>query len=138
MHYEIDFDPTHSVIRVTVTAETLTLDLAEEVYQRLSLFASRGGPYAAIFDFSGATRITVPTEAIRGFAHRAPAVPGGRTRVAVAKQPSVYGLARMFKLSRDFMGGQYQVVHSLEEAYQIVGARPEDFMLRLFPIDLAA
>ena len=67
MHYEIDFDPTHSVIRLTVTAETLTLDLAEEVYQRLSLFASHGGPYAAIFDFSGATRITVPTEAIRGF-----------------------------------------------------------------------
>jgi hypothetical protein len=47
--------------------------------------------------------------------------------VEVAKEPSVYGLARMLQLYRDFMGGQYQVVHSLEEAYGMIGVHPEDF-----------
>ena len=28
--YQIDLDPVHSVIRLTVTAETVTLELAEE------------------------------------------------------------------------------------------------------------
>jgi hypothetical protein len=37
----------------------------------------------------------------------------------------------MFQLYRDSMGGQYQVVQTLEEAYKIVEARPEDFTQRL-------
>jgi hypothetical protein len=121
----------HSVIRLTVTAEVLTLELAEEIYRHLSEAASSGGPYAAIFDLSGVRRSTISAEAIRGFALRAPAVPAVRTRVEVAKEPSVYGLTRMFQLYRDSMGGQYQVVQTLEEAYKIVEARPEDFTQRL-------
>ena len=114
MDYRIDLDPTHSVIRLTMTAETLTLELGENVYVRLTRIASRGGPYAAIFDLSGVKRSTIPAEAIRDFAHRAPAVPEGRARVEVAKEPSVYGLARMLQLYRDSMGGQFHVVHSLD------------------------
>jgi hypothetical protein len=113
MDYRIDLDPTHSVIRLTVTAETLTLELAEDVYVRLTRTASRGCPYAAIFDLSGVKRSTIPAEAIRDFARRAPAVPEGRDRVEVAKEPSVYGLARMFQLYRDSMGGEFHVVHLL-------------------------
>ena len=138
MDYRIDLDPTHSVIRLTVTAETVTLELGEDAYVRMTQIASRGGPYAAIFDLSGVKRSTIPAEAIRDFAHRAPAVPEGRARVEVAKEPSVYGLARMLQLYRDSMGGQFHVVHSLEEAYDILGVRPEDFTQRLFPKKLAA
>jgi hypothetical protein len=138
MNYRIDLDPAHSVICLTVTAETVDLQLAEDVYDRLTRIASRGGPYAAIFDLSGVRRSTVPAEAIRDFAHRAPAVPEGRARVEVAKEPSVYGLARMLQLYRDFMGGQFHVVHSLQEAYEILGVRSEDFTQRLFPKKLAA
>jgi hypothetical protein len=125
--YRVDLDPAHSVIRLTVTAEIVTLELAEDIYRHLSEVTSQGGPYAAIFDLSGVKRSTIPAEAIKSFALRAPAVPEGRTRVEVAKEPSVYGLARMFQLYRDFMGGQYQVVHSLEQAYDMIGVRPEDF-----------
>jgi hypothetical protein len=129
--YQIDLDPINSVIRLTVKAEVLTLELAEEIYRHLSEAASSDGPYPAIFDLSGVRRSTIPAESIRDFALRAPAVPAGRTRVEVAKEPSVYGLGRMFQLYRDSMGGQYQVVHTLEEAYKIVEARPEDFTQRL-------
>jgi hypothetical protein len=125
--YRVDLDPAHSVIRLTVTAEIVTLELAEDIYRHLSEVTSQGGPYAAIFDLSEVRKSTIPAEAIRSFALRAPAVPEGRTRVEVAKEPSVYGLARMFQLYRDFMGEQYQVVHSLEEAYDMIGVHPEDF-----------
>lgn len=47
-------------------------------------------------------------------------------------------MSRMFQQYRDFFGEQYQVVHSLEEAYDKVGVRPEDFTMRLYPHDLAA
>ena len=36
MEYEVDLDPTHNVIRLTVRAETVTLELAEDsrLFQR--------------------------------------------------------------------------------------------------------
>jgi hypothetical protein len=58
--------------------------------------------------------------------------------VIVAKKPVIFGLSRMLELFRDSMGGQLQVVHSVEEAYDIVGVRPEDFTERLFPKEMAA
>ena len=65
--YQIDLDPVHSVIRLTVAAETVTLELAEDIYRHLSEVASSGGPYAAIFDFSAAKRTTIPTDMVRDF-----------------------------------------------------------------------
>ena len=127
MDYEVDLDLNHSVIRLTVTAETVTLELAEEVYQRLSEFTSRGGPFAAIYDLSAAKRTTIPTDMVRSFARRRPSIPMGRTHVVVGKEPVIYGLARVFQMCGEFLGNQFDVVWSLEEAYDVVGARPEDF-----------
>jgi hypothetical protein len=138
MGYIVDLDPTHSVIRITVTAEIVTQELAEDIRIRFERVASSGGPFAALFDASRVISWTEPAVAIRDAAFRDPVVPGGRTHVTVAREPSVFGLARMFQLCRDFFGEQYKVVHSLGEAYEAVGARPEDFTKRLFPIDLAA
>jgi hypothetical protein len=138
MDYRIDLDPTHQVLRVTVTAAVLTHDLGEDCYRSVARIASRGGPYAAIWDLSGVTSTTASTDQFRELASRAPAVPAGRTRVVVAKAPVIYGLSRMIELTRDSMGGQSQVVRSLEEAYAMLDVRPEDFTECLFPIDRAA
>jgi hypothetical protein len=136
MDYQVDLDPTHSVIRLTVTTETVTLELGKDMHRFLSLVASRG-PYASITDLSRVTSCTIPGDAVRDFALRTPTGSEG-THVAVAREPSVFGLARMYQLIRDFIGDQYRVVHSLEEAYEIVGVRPEDFTQRIFPKDVAA
>jgi hypothetical protein len=138
MNYQIDLDTKHGVIRATITTTVLTHELAEECYRSVALAASRGGQYAAIWDLSQVTSTTVSSDQVRGRARRAPAVPAGRTRVVVAKEPVIYGFCRMIELSRDPMGGELQVVRSLEEAYEIVGVRPEDFTERLYPKDLAA
>jgi hypothetical protein len=138
MDYVIDLDPRHRVIRAAITAPVLTEELAEEYYQSLSLFASRGGPYAAIYDFSGVTSTTLSPTAVRGFARCPYPVPGPRHRVLVAKEPVIFGLARMLQLLQDVRGEHFQVVRSLVEAYAMFGVRPEHFTQRVFPKDLAA
>ena len=138
MDYEVDLEPTHSVIRLTVTARIVTLGLAEDIYICLSRLASSGGPYAAIYDLSEVTRTTLPVELVRSYARRTPSIPMGRPHVVVGKEPSIYGLARIFQMCGEFRGNQFEVVRLVEEAYEMVGVRPEDFTQRLFPEDLAA
>jgi len=138
MDYRVDLDPAHGVIRLTVTAEIVTLELAEDIYICLTRIASSGGPYAAIYDLSEAKSTTLTTDAVRGFARRSPSVPMGRTHVVVGKEPCIYGLARVFQMCREFLGSEFEVVHSLEEAYEIIGARPEDFTQHLYPERMGA
>ena len=136
--FQIDLDPAHCIIRAAITAPVLTEELAEDYYRALSLFASRGGPYAAIYDFSRVTSTTLSPSAVRGFAMRPYPVPGPRHRVLVAKEPVIFGLARMLQLLQDVRGEHFQVVWSLEEGYAMLGVRPEDFTQRVSLKDLAA
>src|SRR5262245_10513530 len=114
MDYQVDLDPIHSVIRLTITADIVTLELAEDCYRCLSLVASHGGPYAAIYDLSAVKNTALTTDVVSEFAHRAPAVPMGRTHVVVGKEPCIYGLARAFQIYREFLGYEFVVFHSLE------------------------
>jgi len=98
MHYQIDLDPKNSVIRLTITEKIMTLECAEDCYQRLSRFTSRGGPYAAIYDLSATKDTTMATEMVRSFARRRPSIPTGRPHVVVGKFPAIYGLARIFQM----------------------------------------
>jgi hypothetical protein len=137
MKYVIDLDPTHQVLRVTVTG-TLTDPASCEMYASLSNFAAAGGPYAGILDLSGVTGNQLSIEAIRDLAQKPPAVPGGRPRVMVAPRPEDYGLLRMFELWRGERGGQFRLALSVDEAYAMLGVSPEDFSQRLLPEQLAA
>ena len=56
----------------------------------------------------------------------------------VAREPIAFGLSRMFELSRDAMGGQLQVVRSMDEAYGLLGVTSGDFSQRVFPESSAA
>ena len=114
------------------------MELAEEIYQHLSEATSRGGPYAAIYDLSAAKHMTIPTNTVRSLGCRLPSIPTGRKHVVVGKEPHIFGLARVFQMCTDSIGSECQVVWSLKGAYDIVGARPEDFTQRLFPERLAA
>jgi hypothetical protein len=141
MHSQIDLDPTHSVIRLIVLEEIVSLECAEDCYRHLSAATSSGGPYAAIYDLSRSRNTSIPTETIRDLAHRRPSIATGKTgkpHVVVGYFPVIYGLARLFQMCGESVGNEFEVVHTLEEAYDIVGARPEDFTQRLFPVPIAA
>ena len=128
----VDLDPRHRVLRITLPS-AVTDDGCREIYRTVGRLASRGGPYAAIAGLSQVVDFPVFASTVRDLAARPTAIPGGRLRVIVASQPALYGLARMFELSRDSMGGQLQVVHSMDEAYKLLNVAPLDFSQRLFP-----
>lgn len=138
MNFKVDLDPSHSVIRLTVFEEAVSLECAQSIYECLSRIASSGGPYAAIYDLSRVKSTSIPTDLVRDFARRQPSVPTGRAQVVVGKETVIYGLARLFQLCGENVGHPFEVVHSLKEAYNMVGERPEDFTERLYPKDLAA
>src|SRR5215468_9065664 len=130
MKFLIDLDPTHRVLRTTIAAAVLTEKLLDDFYQELSLVAYHGGPYAAISDFSGVTDTTLSADAVRDYARRDPPIPGGRTRVAVARASDIricsYGPAnpgsyRDTISGRPFIGGSLQpgrrVPRRLQRAY---------------------
>ena len=50
----------------------------------------------------------------------------------------VYGLARVFQMCREHRHGLFDIVYSLEEAYKLVGVRPKDFTVCLYPPSLLA
>jgi hypothetical protein len=137
MDYVIDLDPTHRVLRITVTT-ILTDEAFKEIYRTIQRLASRGGPYAAIMDLSQVVDFPISADTIRAFAATAPAVPAGRPRVVVAPRPALYGLSRMFELHRDSMGGQFHVVQSMDEAYDLLKVTSQDFSQRLYPESMAA
>jgi hypothetical protein len=137
MDFAIDLDPTHRVLRTTVTTG-LTDESLREIYRTVTRLAATGGPYASIVDLSQVVDYPVAAKTIRAFAAAAPAVPGVRPRVMVAPEPTLYGLARMFELHRNSMGVEVQVVRSMDEAYGLLKVRPEDFTQRLFPERMAA
>jgi hypothetical protein len=137
MKYVIDLDPTHLVLRVTMTG-ALTDPAWREMYASLSRFAATGGPYALILDLSELTGDQLSTRTVRDVAKQPPAVPVGRPRVVVAPRPEDYGLLHMFESLRDGMGGQFHVALSVDEAYAMLGVSPENSYQRLFPEKLAA
>jgi hypothetical protein len=134
----IDLDPTHRVLRATVTTRALIDEGLIDLYRLIERIESQGGPYSAIIDLSEVLAMRVSTKTIRTLAAWNPAVPRGTPRVIVAKKDVIFGLSRMFELSRDSMHGQLHVVHSLDEAYNLLGVNSEDFSKRLFPQRSAA
>jgi hypothetical protein len=131
--FVVDLDPIHRVPRITVTT-ALTDESCTEIYRTVARLTSWGGPYAAITDLSQVADYPVSTDVVRALAATAPAIPlGDRLSVIVARERALFGLARLFELSRNSMGGQLKVVQSMDEAYNLLRVAPQDFSERLFP-----
>jgi len=74
-----------------------------------------------IADLSAVERIEVSTNCIKYLAARPPAIPAEKTVVLVAPRDETYGMSRMFQILRDGLGDRLHVVHSMVEAYELLG-----------------
>ena len=137
MHYVIDLDPAARIVCVTVDG-VLTDELLVETYGTLERLVSGEDPYSGIFDFSKVVEDLVSSEGISALARKAAIILSGKLRVVVASTPDLHGLFRMYEMNRDGMRADLQVVGSIDEAYRMFGAHPEDFSRRLFPGYIAA
>ena len=71
----IDLDPTHRVLRATVTTRALTDEGLTDLYRLIERIASQGGPYSAIMDPSEVVAVRVSDKTVRTLAANDPAVP---------------------------------------------------------------
>lgn len=138
MDYEVDLEPAHAVIRLAITAEIITPELAKDIDIHLAQVLSSSGPFALIVDVSRVTSWTEPAATIRERALRDPAVPGGRTprgccRRAIGIRRGSY-LPAMAGFPGRTMSGRLFIRGSLRSGR----SAPRSLTRRVFPMDLAA
>ena len=120
------FDRKHHVLLITF-AKVATEASALATYAAVERFVAAEGPCSVIADLSTIERVEVTGDFVRSMAWMPPVTPSEKQRVVVAPRAEVYGLSRMFQLYRDAMSSDVQVVHTLEEAYALLGLESPDF-----------
>jgi hypothetical protein len=120
MAHVLEFEGQERIIRVTVEGELTdegALDLYWSVQKFLSAHEVRGG----ILDLSPVTAVTVKIDTVRGLSKNPPLFVGEQVRVIVAEGDLIFGMARLFQISRSEIHSELYVVRTLEEAYKIHG-----------------
>ena len=120
MDYTLQADPEHRVVLVTL-GSVVTEESGLAAYRAVEQFIAANGPHSGITDLSGVKKLRVSTNFVWRLAERPPMIPDGMERVVVAPQPAIYGVSRMFQIIRDNRNRYLQVVHTLDEAFKILG-----------------
>ena len=82
--------------------------------------------FSEIADFSEVSSGTVSTVAIREMARRPSIYDPASMHVAIAPQPHIFGLARMFQAFADQTRANVAVVRTMNEAHKILGLEKTD------------
>jgi hypothetical protein len=124
--FTLQSDPEHRVLLVTL-GKIVTEASALAAYTAVEHFIVAEGPHSGITDLSGVENLNVSPDFIRFLAAKPPMIPDGMSRVAVAPRTDIYGISRMFQLLRDSRGSYLEVVHTLEEAFELLGIESPHF-----------
>jgi hypothetical protein len=124
--YNLQFDSDHRVLLITLGA-VVTEASAAAAYAAVQRFIAAQGPFSGITDLSAVEKLSVSTDFVRSLAAMDPMIPAGMSRIAVAPRPSVYGISRMFQILREGKGSYLEVVHTLQEAYALLGIKSPHF-----------
>jgi hypothetical protein len=120
MSHVIEFNAQEQIIRVTVEGE-LTDGGASELYWSVQNFLSKHEVRGGILDLSPVTSVSVTMDAVRGLSKNPPLFQASQVRVIVAQSDLIFGMARLFQISRSEIHSELFVVRALEEAYKIHG-----------------
>ena len=120
------FNRQHQVLLITF-GKVATQASALATYGAVKRFVAAEGPCSVLADLSPIEKVEVPGDFVRSMAWMPLAIPSGKQRVIVAPRPEVYGLSRMFQLYRDAKSSDIQVVHTMEEAHNLLGLESPDF-----------
>jgi hypothetical protein len=122
MDYTLQSDPEHRILLVTL-GKIVTQELASAASAAVQEFIAARNPcsYSVIADLSAIVKVNASAKFIRSVAAGLPAVPPGNMCIIVAPRDETFGLSRMFQILRDDRGARLEVVHTLEEAFEILG-----------------
>jgi len=126
MDYTLQSDPDHRVMLITM-GEIVTEASALAARDAIEQFMATYGPHSGIADLSGIEKVYVKADFVWYLAAKPPAIPDGMSRIVVAPRPDIYGLSRMFQTLRDNRGAYQEVVHTLKEAFDLLGLESPHF-----------
>ena len=127
MPYLIDFDATNRILRARCKGRVTDDDL-RDMYRVGQENVARLDPLSGITDFSEVTEVAFSPQTMRDLARTKPIMPDPRRPVIfVAPTPELFGMARMFELESGEARPNLRVVHTVEEAYQILNVPAPQF-----------
>ena len=126
LEYALQFDFTHKVLLLTF-GKTVTKAGLVAAYDAAEHFIAAEGPCRGIVDFSAVAQAKISPDFVRSISRRPPAFPPGMKRVFVAPTPLAYGLSRMYQILREDLARDLDVVHTLAEAYALLGLESVSF-----------
>ena len=126
MDFSLQSDPEHRVLLVTL-GKIVTEASALAAYTAVTQFIAAEGPHSGITDLSGVEKLNVSLGFVRFLAAKPPMIPDGLSRIAVAPRADLYGVSRMFQLLRNSKGSYLEVVHTLKEAFALLGMESPHF-----------
>jgi hypothetical protein len=124
--YSLQADSEHRVVLVTL-GKVVTGESALAAYTAVEQFIAAQGPHSGITDLSEVEKLRVSADFVWLLAAEAPMIPDGMSRVAVAPRRDIFGMSRMFQILRDNRGSYLDVVHTLQEAFELLGLRSPQF-----------
>ena len=126
MPHVLEIDATENVIRVSVYGDLAPAEVSD-IFQRVRKFLSKTEIRGGILDLSNVRTLDIPADVVRRFSKEPPLFKGSQPRVIVAAADLVFGMARLFQISRSAIHDQLHVVHTMREAYDILGLKNPDF-----------
>jgi len=125
--YLIDFDATNRILRARFKGRVTDDDL-RDMYRVGQENVARLDPLSGITDFSEVTEVAFSPQTMRDLARTKPIMPDPRRPIIfVAPTPELFGMARMFELESGEARPNLRVVHTVEEAYQILNVPAPQF-----------
>jgi hypothetical protein len=124
--YSLQADPQRRVVLVTL-GKVVTEESALAAYTAVEQLIAAQGPHSGITDLSEVEKLRVSADFVWRLAAKPPMIPDGMSRIAVAPRPDIYGMSRMFQILRDNRGGHLEVVHTLQEAFELLGLESPEF-----------
>ena len=127
MPYQIDFDASNRILRARFKGHVTDDDL-RNVYRFGEENVVRLDPLSGITDFSEVTAVAFSPQTMRDLARAKPIMPDpSRPVIFVAPTPDLFGMARMFELEGAETRPNLHVVHTPEQAYQILNVQDPQF-----------
>lgn len=130
--FRFEFDATNRILRLSFLGD-LTDRVLLEGYESARASWFRHGPFHFIVDYSAVSDSPVSSETIRAIASRHPVMADNYLAIIVAPQSVLYGMSRMFEQFSTDTRHNIHVVHTMDEALELIGVPSPIFSLIEFP-----
>jgi hypothetical protein len=128
MPYKFEIEPARKILRVAIEG-VLTDDVLKECYEQTRERIISHGAVGAMLVLTGVTETVLSTQVIHDIAMSEPLFRGSAMRVIVAQDDYLYGLSRMFQMESERTRDTVRVVHTVKEAYNLLGLENPQFKL---------